>query len=84
MLNSSLFHAPSPECAALGECTFRTRATEQWRESIAAYDEIIQMLEGAADEDYGFVHGGAERVLLASNEIKQILEEHEREHGCWW
>ena len=84
MLNSSLFRAGSPQYATLGECTFRTRAIEQWRESIAAYDDIIQMLDGAADEDYGFIHGGAEKVRLASKEIEQVLEEHEQEHDCWW
>jgi hypothetical protein len=73
MLNSTPFSRPdSHSTPRLGECIFRTRAIEQWRECIAAYDEIIQMLEGAADKDYGFIHGGAERVRLASTKLSRF------------
>ena len=57
-------------------------AIERWQESVTAYQEVVQMLGHAADEDYDSVHTSAEIVRLASEEIKQILDEHEREHAC--
>ena len=61
-------------------CTFRKRANEQWQDSITAYYEAVQLLSQQCD--YEAVQKSAETLRLISQEIKQILEDHEREHGC--
>jgi hypothetical protein len=61
-------------------CEFRTRANEQWQDSITAYYEAVQLLSQQCD--YEAVQKSAETLRLISQEIKQILEDHEREHGC--
>ena len=62
------------------DCAFRKRATEQWQDSITAYYEAVQLLSQQCD--YEAVHKSAETLRLISQEVKQILEDHEREHGC--
>ncbi len=61
-------------------CPFRKRATQQWQDSITAYYEAVQLLSQQCD--YEAVHKSAETLRLISQEVKQILEDHEREHGC--
>jgi Flp pilus assembly pilin Flp len=80
MLNFGLFQARTPEHRPVEECAFRKRASEQWQESVTAYHETVKIL--AQHGDYEAVHKGAETLCLISQEIKQILEDHEREHGC--
>ena len=62
------------------DCAFRRRANEQWQESISAYYEAVQMLSQQCD--YEAVQKSADRLRIISQEIKQILEDHEREHDC--
>ena len=62
------------------DCDFRTRANEQWQDSITAYYEAVQLLSRQCD--YEADQKSAETLRLISQEIKQILEDHEREHGC--
>jgi hypothetical protein len=80
MLNFRPFRARSPQRGLSEECAFRKRAGEQWQESVSAYYEAVQML--AQRQDYEAVYESAETLRLLSQEIKQILEDHEREHGC--
>jgi hypothetical protein len=80
MLNFRPFQARAPEYRPVEECAFRKRASEQWQESVTAYHEAVQML--AQHGDYEAVHKSAETLRLISQEIKKILEDHEREHGC--
>ena len=47
---------------------------------MTAYYQAVQLLSQQCD--YEAVHKSAETLRLISQEIKQILEDHEREHGC--
>jgi hypothetical protein len=62
------------------DCAFRKQASEQWQDSITAYYEAVPLL--AQQCDYEAVQRSVETLRLISQEIKQILEDHEREHGC--
>ncbi len=63
-----------------GNCAFRKRANEQWQDSITAYYQAVQLLSQQCN--YEAVQKSAETLRLISEEIKQILEDHEREHRC--
>ena len=80
MLNFRPFRARSPQRSYVEECVFRKRASDQWQESVTAYQEAVELL--ARTGHYEAVHESAETLRLISQEIKQILEDHEREHGC--
>jgi hypothetical protein len=79
MLNFRPFQTRSQDGRA-EDCAFRKRANEQWQDSITAYYEAVQLL--AQQCDFEAVHKSAERLRIISQEIKQVLEDHEREHGC--
>lgn len=80
MLNFRPFQARTKKHPHLEECAFRRQASEQWQESVTTYHEALQML--AQHADYEAVYRSAEDLGMISREIKQILEDHEREHGC--
>ena len=80
MLNFKPFRARSPQRGLSEECAFRKRAGEQWQESVSAYYEAVQML--SKHGNYEAVYQSTETLRLLSQEFKQILEDHEREHGC--
>ena len=79
MLNFRPFRT-RPQDGHTENCSFRNRANEQWQESITAYYEAVQLLSQQCD--YEAVQKSAETLRLISQEIKQILEDHERELGC--
>lgn len=79
MLSVRAFQTRSHE-GHTANCAFRTRANEQWQDSITAYYQAVQLLSQQCD--YEAVQKSAETLRLISEEIKQILEDHEREHGC--
>jgi len=79
MLNFRPFRTSSHD-GHTENCDFRNRANEQWQDSITAYYQAVQLLSQQCD--YEAVQKSAETLRLISEEIKQILEDHEREHGC--
>ena len=82
MINLDLFHAPAPHFHLNQECAFRKRLVRHWRESIAGYQEALQMLKDAPDEERPAIRESAGRILHSSRVIRELLGEHEREHGC--
>ena len=79
MLNFRPFRTRSQDLGVV-DCAFRKQASEQWQDSITAYYEAVQLLSQQCD--YEAVQKSAETLRLISCEIKHILEDHEREHGC--
>jgi len=79
MLNCRPFRSRSQH-ERTEDCAFRRRASEQWHESVTAYQDAVLLL--AQHRDYEAVYKSAETLRLLSLEIMQILEDHEREHGC--
>ena len=80
MLNFRPFQARTPEYRPVAECAFRKGASEQRQQSVTAYYEAVQLLTQFGENEA--VHKSAETLRLISQEIKRILDEHEREHGC--
>jgi hypothetical protein len=82
MLNFRRFRRSAEHTPVGADCIFRARAVEQWQESVTAYRDVIQMLATASEDEYEAILESAQRVRRASQDIKQILDEHEREHHC--